>query len=326
MKIHWLAAHESRSRDDLIHANLASIRLRAGALLSAAGRDVDFSMGDTIPASCKADLLVVGKITIRDKPDRAAHWLAACEKFKDAGGKIVLDYTENLVSADNERGRFYREALPMADLVVCSSRWLRDSLQPHFAGETAVIEDAIEVRPIPPRKLDRKPATALWFGHATNLHYLIRLLAAWPEKRIRTRILVQTNHEGIHWLRELNMRLPPNLALGASLWSVNNMLGAAGESDFCMIPSDPADPAKAGVSSNRLITALALGLPTAAERVDSYREFSDYFVDIRSREFVKLLGDPCAYSEMVRKAQIDVVPRFDREIVGRKWLAALEQV
>lgn len=67
-------------------------------------------------------------------------------------------------------------------------------------------------------------------------------------------------------------------------WSIDTMREAAQQSDVCLIPSDTQDPRKMAVSANRLITALALGLPTAADRLESYAEFGEYFTDIRSAD------------------------------------------
>ena len=46
------------------------------------------------------------------------------------------------------------------------------------------------------------------------------------------------------------------------------------------------------MSANRLITALALGLPTAADNLESYKEFSEFYVDIRSEKFRAVMRDP----------------------------------
>lgn len=325
-KIHWLVPYQLRSVDELNHVNIASIRLRAAPFQSVAMQTMDLSVGDAIPGRGGVDVLIVGKISVRDRPERCLDWLKTCKEVKASGGKIVLDYTENVIELDSPRARFYQEVLPVADLVVCSSAWLQNSLGHYFSGKSVVIEDAIEVETQPPRNSRRYPVTALWFGHATNLPYLAELLSKWPEKQTQARLVVLTSQEGVEWLQRQGLRKPDNLAIGVYLWSVGNMLAAARDSDLCLIPSDLASPMKAGVSSNRLITSLALGLPTAADMVDSYGEFRDYFVDIRSDNFIALLADPYAYSGIVKKAQIDVVPRFGKEVIGKKWLAALEQL
>lgn len=326
MRVHWLAPYQLRSLDDINHANIASIRLRAGVLRTVAGRSISLSVGDSMPAESGVDVLIIGKLSVRDNPERPAKWLRACEEIKVSGGKIVLDYTENILGLGGKRASFYRHILPMVDLAVCSSPWLKDSLEPYFPGCGVVIEDPIEVEVQPPRDTSHHPVTALWFGHGTNLPYLANLISNWPEKHIQTKLLVLTNDTGLEWLKRQGVKKPPNLSLEVYLWSVPTMLAAARDSDLCLIPADPFNPAKAGVSSNRLVTSLALGLPTAANVVDSYQEFRDYFVDIGSDEFIAMLSDPCACIDSVKEAQLTVVPRFNRESIGGKWLEALERL
>jgi hypothetical protein len=58
------------------------------------------------------------------------------------------------------------------------------------------------------------------------------------------------------------------------------MVAAARVAEFCVVPSNNWDPKKSGASSNRLLTAPALGLPTAVSMIPSCQEFSEYFFDL----------------------------------------------
>jgi hypothetical protein len=90
--------------------------------------------------------------------------------------------------------------------------------------------------------------------------------------------------------------------------------------DLVIIPSDTKDIKKRGASSNRLITALALGLPVACDLIDSYKEFSNYFTDIRSENFFTLLDTPNIFHGQVIAAQKNIVPQFSQNIICQKWL------
>ena len=98
------------------------------------------------------------------------------------------------------------------------------------------------------------------------------------------------------------------------------MIVAAKHCDLCIIPSDPNDPRKAGVSSNRLLTALALGLPTAADMMDSYKPYAQFFTDIRGPEFSQLLQDPTQFHDRVLAAQAGPVMEHSMEKIGAKWV------
>ena len=104
-----------------------------------------------------------------------------------------------------------------------------------------------------------------------------------------------------------------------ALWSIPAMQSAAGISHACIIPSDAADIKKAGASSNRLITALAMGLPTLAEGLSAYNEFENYFDQIREVKISNFFKSIVQSSDKVFEAQQIVIPEFLSENLCRKW-------
>ena len=114
--------------------------------------------------------------------------------------------------------------------------------------------------------------------------------------------------------------IPKNLSINIMRWSHDAMINTAKFCNLCIIPSNPNDLKKAGVSSNRLMTALALGLPTAADNLNSYNEFKDYFIDIRSEAFDLLLNYPNNYNHLVTKAQQRIIPNFTQDKIGLEWV------
>jgi hypothetical protein len=97
------------------------------------------------------------------------------------------------------------------------------------------------------------------------------------------------------------------------------MVDVSSDADLCVIPSDSSDPRKAGASSNRLLSALALGLPTAATPIPSYAEFSDYFVDIKSDPFSLSEPELSGLCALIKLAQANILEQYSREAVGRQW-------
>ena len=81
------------------------------------------------------------------------------------------------------------------------------------------------------------------------------------------------------------------------------------------------DARKNGVSSNRLLTALALGLPTAADKVDSYLSMSTFFTDIRSTDLEKFISYPHKNYEQVQQAQLAIAKTHTLEVIGQQWLS-----
>jgi len=320
--IHWLIGENTLSRDDLHASHMASVRMRVAIASNAITKKtgLTFDASKELNGSNPPNILVLGKIP-PGEPHVHALWMSYVKSVKAAGGKVILDYTDNHLGFDThfaELAAFYREALPFVDLAVCSSPLLQRALQVAFPGPIHVIVDPVEIDPVAPKAYANSPRTALWFGHSSNLAYLLELLTS-SLKDVHMRLICLTDPHGQGVLCDAIPVIPITIDVAYYPWSIQSMLSAAAESDVCLIPSDPADPRKQGVSSNRLITAFNLGLPTAAEMLDSYREFSDYFLDIRSGELLDLFNDPLAYADKIEKAQRELSGQFSKAALASQW-------
>jgi len=316
--LHWLLPGQPRTINDLKQSNLASVRLRAAVALSGLlNSQFDISMGEDVSRQCT--ILTVGKIGGDDIQRRAAKWIDQISTAKASKALICLDYTDHHLGFESTMSAFYREVLRLVDVCICPSSTMAGLLRHHWQGPIRIIQDAIEIALQVPKQVLGSPITALWFGHASNVGYLKQFLEASFRPVERIRIIALTNDAGAQWFLRAAPVLPANVRVELGSWSVQNMLQASKYSDLCLIPSDPQDLRKAGVSSNRLITALALGLPTAADMLKAYAEFSDYFVDIRSKRLTALIADPLMQRESVVQAQQQVVPRFLSQVLGQQW-------
>jgi hypothetical protein len=97
------------------------------------------------------------------------------------------------------------------------------------------------------------------------------------------------------------------------------MINVAKYCDACLIPSDLNDLRKSGVSSNRLITAFALGLPVSADILESYAPFSEYFHNILGEPLSVFIKELNLYVKKCEFAQANVVSKFRQEIIVKKW-------
>jgi len=326
MSIHWLVG-VAGDLPILQNTSLASIRLRATvAALCAqdypALRRLTFGpeIGSELP-----NILVIGKLP-KDRPALATTWLETAQRIKSKGRTVVLDYTDNHLEKEKSHAQdFYEKALSLADCAVCSSHHLKNSLGKYLAKPVHVIPDAIETGIFAPKKTLHRPRRALWFGHHTNLKYLIDFLAAY-DSDFGLRVFVLTSEIGVSGIAKALPKFSKRIAIDPGLWSLPAMIARAKASDLCLIPSNPADPVKNGASSNRLITALALGLPTAAESVESYKEFSDYFINIRSPDFLSFVKNPLPHSDKVLVAQKTICPRFQPKAIAKEWSDFFERI
>jgi len=317
MHIHWLAPQPFDNIHALYATPLASLRLRAGALLSVLSQGALLTAGPHIPAL--AQVCVVGKIGVGELAQRQTQWLAEIQAFQ---GKVVLDFTDDHVSAPSSMSAFYLQALQHIDWAVCASTLLKARLAQVFPGPIHVISDAIECPLIPPKQKPSPPLQLLWFGHTTNLPALIDFL---PSIDQPATLHILTNASGVQQIKSMPAQAT-HLTLAPGLWSTQAMVKTALQCHLCIIPVGMDNLKKAGVSSNRLLTALALGLPTCADMVDSYLPFKDSFGDLRSSEFSDMLTAPSLWHERVKKAQDEVLPKYAFQALGQQWLDLLTSI
>jgi hypothetical protein len=326
MLIEWLVPLITEEISTLKACNVASIRLRAAVGATAAkesGCTNQFPDGYAAPSP---QVIVVGKIDNISDPNRAERWINRLIS-KKSSAKIIVDYTDHHLARNTENARFYRAALDLCDHVICSSRMLVQNLASHYNGPTSIIEDPIEVPILAPRKKGNTVPTALWFGHGSNLPYLIDFLCNGYSYSNPARLIAMTN---LYPLPEelttiLNRPNLDNLEINIVPWSRDEMIQAAHLADMCWIPAGVTDPLKSGASSNRLLTALALGLPTAADPLDSYQSFSNIYMNLRSNEIMSAITNPAPLFEKVKIAQNVISRNYTDEKIRQKWASMIEE-
>lgn len=302
---------------NVAHSNLASVRLRSlPAVKAALGLDWKVTFGEKIEGA--PSILVVGKIGGHQIDVRQQQWIEQIQSAKKTA-KIFLDYTDHHLGFHSVMTNFYLSAIREVDGCIAPSKSMVHLLCQFWDGPTTIIEDPIEVDCLTPKIAAHNPITLLWFGHSSNIDFLIRFLQVGFDDRDHIRLIVLSNESGLNYLANCNLVSPAKIEFNLALWSLENMAEAAKIADLCIIPSDLKDVRKSGASSNRLITSLALGLPTAADNLPSYQEFSDYYVDLRSKNFKGILKNPLAYKGLVIKAQTNLIPRFSMNKIEKDW-------
>jgi hypothetical protein len=317
-RIHFLiGGAPSCGFNDILKSTLASIRLRCTpSALAAHQLGWTITYGEVIPD--ESSIVIVGKIGANNLSSRGDLWLQQISKFKSKA-RIYLDYTDHHLGYESVMTSFYRLALESADECIVPSIGLRTLLSKFWQGSISMIEDSIEIEAITPKISYGNSITLLWFGHQSNIDYLIDFLRTGFLAGESIRFIVLCNQQGLSYFSGANISSRANFEIQMALWSVENMVEAAKYSDICIIPSDLSDPKKMGASSNRLITALALGLPTAADNVASYLEFSKYYTNLRGEAFRNLLKNPMNFKAQVDSAQLEIVPHFSMKNTIQKW-------
>jgi len=320
MVIHWLIPGNYKAVTDLHQSNLASVRMRAGLIAKFASNiEIEFSAGDHI--NKKADVIVIGKIGADCQLGRDNLWINQLLAAKNNDKKIILDYTDHhLGPISSPMSMFYKEVLPLIHKTVVPSTPM-SKLFSHFSEqEITVIEDPIEVKSITPKTpFIEGHMTLLWFGHVTNMPFLVNYLRNDFLCDLDFSLIVLSNTPGLEYLKAHRTNIRSTIKMELAEWSLQNMINAAKFSHACLIPSDLKDPRKSGASSNRLITAFALGLPVSADLLESYIPFSEYFHNIRESPLSTFKKKLELYSKHINLAQEKVVPIFSEEVLARKW-------
>lgn len=245
---------------------------------------------------------------------------------KKIGAKIILDYTDDHLNFKSPMTSFYERSLPYIHAAITSSTFLAYKLKQKSKFSIEIIPDAIEVPIFKPKIKQNSSRNILWFGHASNINYLIEFINEWRNLKQKMTIFILTNEQGVVIFNQTKFNIDKNLSIQLGLWSIQEMVSISRTCDLIIIPSDSSDPKKAGVSSNRLITALALGLPTAANVMESYKEYNQYFTDIDSEKFIELVDNPDRFHNQVLEAQNRIITQFTQETIGQRWIGFFDKL
>jgi hypothetical protein len=269
--IHILIPGTYKTHNELNISNLASIRLRSAVVAKYMPQHGStISVGEFIPEI--SNIILVGKIGTNDIIRRAKLWLDQIQSSKNKNIKIFVDYTDHHLGFESPMRIFYEAVLKLADCIITSSNYLKILLNNFYSKEIFVIPDAIEVPILSPK--DSKTNRILWFGHPSNIKYLIDFIEKYKKTNVIFKLIILSDDKGLNFLSNYQFQTKIGFEIELQKWSVESLIAASKISDVCIIPSDPGDPRKSGASSNRLITSIALGLPKAAELLPSYEEFS----------------------------------------------------
>ena len=322
MTIHWLVGGVS-SLQQLRSSNLASVRLRAAcAATHLAAHGVSQSFGEDVQGV--PDVLVVCKIGANNIGARGPAWLSQIHSARQRGTKVVIDYTDHHLGHASPMSDFYRQAMPLSDLVIVPSELMKRYASEHFAGPILHIFDSVEYVSTVPHPIREEMPVLMWFGHPSNLEFLLNFLDRYDLCDRCHALLTVTDNAGLSWIEShRSLFKVPRLTLVP--WSIDGLRKAAIVCDVALIPAGLDDPRKSGASANRLITALALGLPVITHSLESYRPYREFYTDIDSDSFLDVLQNPGLEHEKVLRAQQFLVPKFSQAALGDRWQLVLER-
>ncbi len=322
----------------LLESHLASIRLRTGVAAAAwqrAGHRNIFLNPEDTAATAQVDLqgvklCFVGKLFLDVAP---AAWLDACVRAKRAGARLILDVCDYpFEQKPPDVVRFYEDALRLADAVTVNSVRMAKLMAQHTAQSPQVIEDAILAAPGWAEFAPGKVLELLWFGHISNARYLERmmdtLVAYSAKQRCRLTMVTAPGHGLEQAVQRINAGCAPQFEARFMPWSLEVTRMALRRCDLVLIPGDPTDPLKSGVSSNRLAEALQAGRLPVASPLASYQAFSEsaWLGDDLVTGIRWAMANRGEVLVRLRHGQQQVAERVSVEAIGRQWCDLFEEL
>lgn len=343
MKALWLVPAEvaklasgENPEQALMSYGTASIRMRAAVAALAwkrGGHENVFWNPDEAGAEPNIDWSATGICVLPkfyfDVPQEP--WYRACQRAKDQGCALVVDICDYPFAKPPQVQSFYSDVLKICDTVVVNSERMADLMAAHLPSRPVVIDDAIIGAERNPEFAPAGRLRLLWFGHRVNLYYL----DAWVDGLVRfarevpCRLTVVTAAgAGAEQVTgQMEARFGPAFEARFIEWSLEALAGAMRRADLVLIPSDPSDPLKAGVSANRIAETLRAGRFAIASPVPSYQPFADAaWLGQDAIEGIRwALANRIEVRTRIRRGQELVATRLSADVIGAHWRGLLEE-
>lgn len=334
--------------------SLASTRLQfAPALQACLSLNMETSMMSLHNAPCPifekarfSDICIVGKMSASRLMDVQTLINAnrkAVTQLKSEGCKIITQYCDNLLHTNDILSDFYRDLLSASDCVVFPSKKLLEvtSNQIELKARRHIIKDPWQIKHYhQSRELKNTiPCRLIWFGSNRNSAYLIQQLPSMIEKspqemtyeltilgqpythtHVRN-FIANSNHKNLsNWSFRLapwdNQRQPEQLEQELT------------RAHFSLIPSDPNDPLKCGVSHNRVVDSIRAGCLTLASPMDSYNELSQ--ICLLGNDFGLLLKNAIHnyvhYAGTMQQQREQVLACFSPSHNAQQWQSLIKSL
>ena len=342
MQVLWVADPTDGPPDvdpaRLVSSRLASQRLRIGIpareLARAGIRQRVSSLSEQAPDDLDADVAVFSKILPRSAAHVERH-IEFAQTLSARGVKVAVDV------CDNHFGEaafpYLQRLIAISDGVIANSSAMADIVAAHTERDAVIIPDPVEMaRQVPRfepqvrrgllRGLQGR-VKLLWFGGAPQNYAYLRnwlpRLAAMGGKSLQLELHVVaaplaeieadlTRHQGTD-----------NLFMRFTAWSPAVLAAALADCDLVIIPGDPADPLKTGVSANRLAESIQAGRFAVASGMPSYWEFREgaWIGDDLLAGLQWALANQREAQKRIAYGQTLIDKHYLPSVVGAAWMA-----
>jgi hypothetical protein len=188
---------------------------------------------------------------------------------------------------------YYRKHTAEADLVTCNSEVMKARIKAVSGRDAIVIKEPYESDEQPPSI----GPSLLWFGHASNLPDLSRLIP-----QLKHPLLILSNHPD------------------CTEWTPESFRHQARSQCLVVIPTGKS----LAKSENRMVEAVRNGKYVCAEHLPSYEPFAEFFPlgDIPA-QIDWALSNPTEALTKISLAQSYIKQHYSPEKIGRDWLRVI---
>ena len=322
-RIHWLIPYQINNPEELKKVSLASIRVRTCVFLEPVfQKKFDIQFNSTIQNIDNIDYLFISKFGKEDTD--CSKWQKYLNDARDRNIQVFFDYTDHHLEIKNSYyGNFIRKNLNDKDQMIVPSKLLYEELKKINISNCHLIEDILEyeIQELKYKKTD----TLLWFGHHRNLIFLWNFLED-CEKCRDYKIKILTSDIGINLFEETLKNFNPYNINNIELinWSKDNLIRESKNVSGVLIPGD-LNSVKKYVGNNRLLTALALGLPVLATQYRSYSEFKNYFFNIDDKKELNSFFESINSENLSQFENLKpLLNKYSAKEISKKWHALLK--
>ena len=284
------------------------------------------------------DLCVISKLRSHPSEDSNIYAMfhqACVLNLKRNGTKIITIYSDHLAHLEEPDGELYANNLFLSDAIVTPTTTLADHARSWARPETpiSIIRDPCIIHRHRFTPLENnEQCRVLWFGNNSNIEYLQAslspILSNIPRQRQFEFSFLATS-EGVDQIRQMisKFKKPTNCTFRYPVWDYFNqpaqLQSELNEAHITLIPSDPLDPRKSGVSHNRLTDSIQSGCIAIASPMKSYQELLK--VSLQGNDmaalFHKAVNENNRLCKKYEALRDEYIKPFDPNINKQHWQA-----
>ena len=247
-------------------------------------------------------ICIVGKVKTKGEKNvqaQAMAQLALLARLKRKRVPIAVIYSDHIEKWYPSTREAYKDFLELSDHVIFPCNAIRKKCLQWIPSikNFSVIEDPWQVEERPFRINNSNQINAIWFGHDTNLPFILNLLGDLmnysESHKIGVNLTLLTSQWGLSkYSNYINKFKNSNkFTISEVPWDPNNqpfqLQNDLEKATFCLIPSDPENPHKSSASHNRLVDSVRAGCITIASPLESYLELGK--VALVGKNLIELL-------------------------------------